>query len=98
MEELERFVGVEFSEHLCSELVDCVSDGAIVGYAEAEFLGIIVLGIIRYCLGAFVGVVVVVVSVGPVIMVVTGVVIIRWWGWVVVVVGWRRGWSSLGGG
>ena len=98
MEELERFVGVEFSEHLCGELVDCVSDGAIVGYAEAEFLGIIVLGIIRYCLGAFVGVVVVVVSVGPVIMVVTVVVIIRWWGWVVVVVGWRRGWSSLGGG
>ena len=84
VDELECFVVADFPEHLCSELVDCVGDGAVVGDAEAEFLGIVWLIIIRCCLGAFAGLFIVVVSVGTVVI--TKVVLVRWRSWFIVVV------------
>ena len=87
VDKLKCFVVADFSEHLCSKLVDCVSDGAVVGDAEAEFLGVIGLVVVR-CLGAFAGLFIVVVSVGTVVMVVTSVVVLRGRGWFIVGVGW----------
>ena len=84
VDELECFVVADFPEHLCSELVDCVGDGAVVGDAEAEFLGIVWLIIIRCCLGSFAGLFIVVVSVGTVVI--TKVVLVRWRSWSIVVV------------
>ena len=84
VDELECFVVADFPEHLCSELVDCVGDGAVVGDAEAEFLGIVWLSIIRCCLGAFAGLFIVVVSVGTVVI--TKVVLVRGRSWFIVVV------------
>ena len=84
VDKLKCFVVADFPEHLCSELVDCVGDGAVVGDAEAEFLGIVWLIIIRCCLGAFAGLFIVVVSVGTVVI--TKVVLVRWRSWFIVVV------------
>ena len=77
VEELEPFVGADFSKYLCSELVDCVGDGAVVGDAITEFLGIV--DGFGGGLGAFVGLFIVVVAVVTV-GVITSVVVTWWWG------------------
>ena len=86
MNELECFVVTEFSEHLCNELVYCIGDGTVMGDSETEVLGIV--DGIRCGLGAFVGLFIVVISVGTVVVVITNVVITRCRSLFIVVVGW----------
>ena len=84
--ELECFVVTEFSEHLCNELVYCIGDGTVMGDSETEVLGIV--DGIRCGLGAFVGLFIVVISVGTFVVVITNVVITWWRSLFIVVVGW----------